>query len=142
MLLISHPWTNGLHASPRPFGERDRVRGISVKFYVRISGYHTMKKIRFLFPLIMLLIFSFGLAMAQSQEDHQPAAEQTASPAALDLADVVPMATKLTGRLADLENRIRDGLDIAAVEKQYDGIEARLQELVRTNGSCEAIAEV
>ena len=138
MLLISHPWTNGLHASPRPFGERDRVRGISVKFYVRISGYHTMKKIRILFPLTMLLIFSFGLAMAQSREDHQSAAEQAANPAALDLADVVPRAAALTGRLADLENRIRGGLDIASVEKQYDGIEARLQELV---GQLEAVRQ-
>ncbi len=40
------------------------------------------------------------------------------------------MAATLTGRLADLENRIRGGLNITAVEKQYDGIEARLQELV------------
>ena len=88
-----------------------------------------MKIIRFLFPLVMMLIFSFGLAMAQSQEDHQPAAEQTASPAVMDLADIVPLATKLTGRLADLKKQIRDGLDIAAVEKQYDGIEARLHDL-------------
>ena len=67
--------------------------------------------------------------MAQSQGDNQPDAEQTVSPAALDLADIVPLATKLTGRLADLKKRLRDGLNIAAVEKQYDGIESRLHGL-------------
>ena len=88
-----------------------------------------MKSIRFILPLVLFLIFNSGVTLAQSQGDQQPAAEEAASPAALDLADVVPLATKLTGRLADLKKRIQDGLDIAAVEKQYDGIEARLHVL-------------
>ncbi len=61
------------------------------------------------------------------QGDQQPAAEQTPSPAALDLADIVPLAAKLNGRLAELKNRIQGGLDTAAVEKQYLDIEDRLQ---------------
>ena len=101
-----------------------------------------MKRIRFTLPLVMLLIFSFGLALAQSQGEHQPAEEQAASPAALDLADIVPLATKLTGRLAELKKRIRDGLDIAAVEKQYDGIEDASARTCRTVGTAEAIPKV
>jgi len=76
-----------------------------------------MKKIRILFPLTMLLIFSFGLALAQPQGGQQPTAEQAASPAAPDLADIVPLAARLTGRLAELKKTIQTGLDAAAVEQ-------------------------
>ena len=62
-----------------------------------------MNKTRFTLSLTILLIFSFGLAMVQPQGEHQPAAEQTPSPAALDLADIVPLAAKLTSRLAGLK---------------------------------------
>ena len=34
----------------------------------------------------------------------------------------------MSGRLAALENRIKGGLDISAVEKKYDGIEANLKD--------------
>ena len=131
MLLISHPWTNGLHASPRPFGERDRVRGISGKFHIGIPGYHTMKKNLILFPLTMLLIFSFGLAMAQPKENPQPAVEREISATVPDLADIVPLATKVSGRLKDLERRLKSGLDLSAIDKQYGGIEERLVALIQ-----------
>lgn len=88
-----------------------------------------MQRRRFVWPLVVLLIVSLGSALAQSQGDKQPEAEQPVSTAALDLADVVPLATKLTRRLADLKKRLRDGLKIAAVQKQYDGIESRLHGL-------------
>ncbi|MGB5619652.1 MAG: hypothetical protein WBM78_22640, partial [Desulfobacterales bacterium] len=88
-----------------------------------------MNKTRFILLLTMLLIFSFGLALAQSQGEHQPAEEQAASPAALDLADIVPLATELTDRLAELKKKLQGGLNIETVEKQYDGIKDRLQEL-------------
>jgi len=88
-----------------------------------------MKSIRFILPLVLFLIFNSVVTLAQSQGDQNPATEEAANPAAMDLADIVPLATKLTGRLADLKKRLRDRLDIAAVEKQYDGIEARLKVL-------------
>ena len=88
-----------------------------------------MKRIRFTLPLVILLILSPMITLAQSQGDQQSAAEQAASPAALDLADIVPLATELTGRLAELKKKLQGGLNIETVEKQYDGSKDRLQEL-------------
>ena len=93
-----------------------------------------MNKTRFILSMTMLLIFSFGLALAQPQGGQQPTAEQAASPAAPDLADIVPLAAKLTGRLAELKKTIQTGLDAAAVEKQYFEIEARLRAVDRQLG--------
>ena len=97
-----------------------------------------MKKIRFPLPLVILLILGPMITLAQSQGEHQPAAEQTLIPAALDLADIVPLAAKLTGRLAELKKTIQTGLDTAAVEKQYLDIEARLQAI---DGQMEQLGE-
>ena len=76
-----------------------------------------MNKTRFILSMTMLLIFSFGLALAQPQGGQQPTAEQAASPAAPELADIVPLAARLTGRLAELKKTIQTGLDAAAVEQ-------------------------
>ena len=88
-----------------------------------------MKSIRFILPLVLFLIFNSEVTLAQSQGDQQSAAEEAASPAALDLADIVPLATELTGRLAELKKKLQGGLNIETVEKQYDGSKDRLQEL-------------
>lgn len=88
---------------------------------------NSMNITRCLLPLVILLIVSPVITVAQPQGDHQPAAEQTPSPAALDLADIVPLAAKLTGRLAEFKNTIQGGPDTTEFEKQYLEIEARLQ---------------
>lgn len=45
-----------------------------------------------------------------------------------NIADVIPLASKLTGRLADLENRVKGIRDIAVVEIKYAEIETALQD--------------
>ena len=86
------------------------------------------KIIEVVLTIAVLLIPSYGLTQEQIQPEQPPIAKQGLPATTLDLADIVPLAANLTGRLADLKKRIRDGLNIAAVEKQYSGIEARLQD--------------
>ncbi|MFV9645579.1 MAG: mechanosensitive ion channel domain-containing protein [Desulfobacterales bacterium] len=78
-------------------------------------------------PMAVLLISSHGLAHELPQSDQTSDAVREIPAPAPDLADIVPLATELSGRLAALENRIKGGLDISSVEKKYDGIEANLK---------------
>ena len=48
-------------------------------------------------------------------EEHSPVAEP-------DLADIIPLASKLSGRLVALENGIAGLLDVSAIEIRYAGI--------------------
>ena len=43
-----------------------------------------------------------------------------------DLAEIIPSAIKLSGRLAALENRVEGLLDVSAFERKYAVIEANL----------------
>jgi potassium efflux system protein len=78
-------------------------------------------------PMAVLLISSHGLAHELPQSDQTSDAVREIPAPAPDLADIVPLATELSGRLAALENKIKGGLDISSVEKKYDGIEANLK---------------
>jgi len=71
---------------------------------------------------------SLGLTQEQTQADQAPA-EQEIPATAPDLADIVPLAAKLSGRLADLEKKINAEKDISEHERNYDGIEADLNDL-------------
>jgi len=53
---------------------------------------------------VVLLIPSHGLAQGQSQADQISEAKQESSPPTPDLADFVPLAAELNGRLTTLEN--------------------------------------
>ena len=77
--------------------------------------------------IAVLLISSHGLAREPSKADQISGVKQETLVAPPDLADIVPSATELSGRLAALENRTKGGLDISALEKKYDGIEANLK---------------
>jgi hypothetical protein len=72
---------------------------------------------------VVLLIPSHGLAQGQSQADQTSEAKQESSPPTPDLADFVPLAAALTGRLTTLEKELAGLLDISSVDKKYDGIE-------------------
>jgi small-conductance mechanosensitive channel len=78
--------------------------------------------------MALLLISSHGLAHEPPQGDQKSVSEKGLPPAAPDLADIVPLAAELTGRLAVLENRIRGVLDFSAVGKKIDGIAANLKD--------------
>ena len=87
-----------------------------------------VKKILWISLLMaVLLISNHGLAREQSQVDQTSGAKRETLVSPPDLADIVPSATELSGRLAALENRIKGGLDISTVKKKYDRIEANLQ---------------
>ena len=84
----------------------------------------------FLIVLLMALylIPGYGPSKAQSQEAQKTGAVDGAAASAIpDLADIVPKKTALTGRLAALENRLKGGPDIPAIQKRYDEISVDLE---------------
>jgi small-conductance mechanosensitive channel len=90
---------------------------------------HAKKILGVLLPMAVILISSHVPAQEPSQGDQTSGAKEELTAAAPDLADIVPLAAKLSGRLVDLENKVESGLDVSAVEKEYAGIEAKLKGL-------------
>ncbi|MHC5143404.1 MAG: hypothetical protein ACYSOY_07425, partial [Planctomycetota bacterium] len=92
------------------------------------------------FILWMLLLLPNN-TVAQEASDPEPTASvQAESVSVPALADIIPLATELKGRLATLENKIKTGPNIEAVEKQYGQLEvdlkaftSRLQQLKDSN---------
>ena len=76
--------------------------------------------------MVVLLISSHALAHEPSQSDQPSGTQQEIPAAAPDLADIVPLATKLSSRLAALEMDVTGLLDVSAFEKNYAGIDANL----------------
>ena len=72
------------------------------------------------------LLPGYWLSHAQSQGEHKTGTGGRPASAIANLADIIPLAAELTGRLAALENSMKGGPDIAAIQKKYDGIEANL----------------
>ncbi|MHC4361359.1 MAG: mechanosensitive ion channel family protein [Planctomycetota bacterium] len=79
-------------------------------------------------PMAVLLMSGYVVAQEQSQGDQTSGAEGELTVGVPDLADIIPLASELSGRLATLENTIGSGLDTSAVEKKYDTIEANLKD--------------
>ena len=88
---------------------------------------NTKRIIGFVLVTFLLLISIHAPAQEKTQGDQTSGAKQELPVAAPDLADIVPMAVELTSRLSALENRIKGGPDISAVEKKYEGIEENLE---------------
>ena len=78
--------------------------------------------------LSVLLMFSQVTAQEQSQGPKASPVKADTPPEAPELADVVPLATELTVRLATLEREMKDGLDVSAVEKAYAELRAKLKD--------------
>ena len=89
---------------------------------------HANKIIGAVLTIAVSLIPSLGLTQEQPQAEQAPAVKQELPATAPDLANIVPLAAKLTVRLADLENKIKAEPDISTFEKKYDGIEADLDD--------------
>ena len=85
---------------------------------------YAKKLIGIVLTIAIALIPSLGLTQEQPQADQVSAAKQVLPATAPDLANIVPLAAKLTVRLADLENKIKAELIISEYEKKYAGIEA------------------
>jgi potassium efflux system protein len=77
--------------------------------------------------LLAVLVPVDGLVHAQSNAPQTSGAKQEKPAAAPGLADIIPLASKLSGRLDILENRISGLVDVSAVEKRYAEIEADLK---------------
>jgi small-conductance mechanosensitive channel len=85
------------------------------------------KIIGIVLPMAVLLISSYVLAHEQPEGDQTAGANQELPVAVPDLADIIPLATELSRRLAFLEVKVADGLDVSGVEMEYAGIEANLK---------------
>ncbi len=79
--------------------------------------------------MAVLLISSHALADQRPQGEQPADAKRELSAAVPVLADIIPLAAKLTGRLAALENAIEGGPEDSAIEGQYAGVEANLNSL-------------
>jgi potassium efflux system protein len=78
-------------------------------------------------PMAVFLISSPALSYGQTQVDQTSDAKQELSALAPGLAEIIPLAAELSGRLAALEFQLTGLLDVSAVERKYAGIEANLK---------------
>ena len=82
-----------------------------------------------LFPMLIIsiLVFADGQLVAQEPKGSQPSVGEKEKPPAIpNLADLIPLATELSGRLAVLENKLAAGLDLSEIEKSFSKIEEDL----------------
>ena len=84
-------------------------------------------------PVLLIVIFSItGLVLAkeQSQEDNASSVKQELPTATPVLAEIIPLATQISGRLIILEKEVKNMLDGAAFKKNYDEIEVELNNCI------------
>ena len=86
------------------------------------------KILRVVLPITVLLISNHVLGQDQPEGDQLPDTNRELPVVVPDLADIIPLATKLTGRLAVLEKKIVDVRDVSEIEKNYVEIEATLKD--------------
>ena len=79
--------------------------------------------------LALFLASSHALAQKQAPGNKASAEKPESSPSVPNLAEFIPLAAQLSGRLAVLRNRTRTGLDISALETQYAEIESNMNGL-------------
>ena len=90
---------------------------------------HSAKTIlRIVLTLAVILISSHTIAQEQPNGNLAPETKRDVSKSAPDLADLIPLATKLTGDLATLENRVTGVLDISEFEEKFNRIEEDLKD--------------
>jgi len=75
-------------------------------------------------PLLALFLFPARLTAQDPEGAPPPAAATEQPPAAPELADLIPLATVLSGRLASLEKTISNKEDLSRVEQQLEKISA------------------
>lgn len=76
---------------------------------------------------VTFLISTCVPAHAQTQSDQAAGTKQELAVAAPDLGEIIPLAAKLSGRLAALETKVPGILDVSKVEKKYAAIEVNLK---------------
>ena len=73
--------------------------------------------------VLLTLLLAPGRLVAQS-----PAAATAPPPTVPELAEFIPLATAVSGRLASLERAMADGVDLSRLEQQLAEISARVDE--------------
>src|SRR5262249_52128911 len=82
--------------------------------------------------LFFALLLSPARLTAQEPQGAQSTAVATAQPVAVpELADIIPQATTLSGRLTSLEKTIAGGVDRSRVEQQLGQVSAVVDEYTR-----------
>jgi small-conductance mechanosensitive channel len=89
--------------------------------------YPAKKILSVVLSIAVFLLASHVFAQEQTSGDQTPATTRDKPVSAPDLADIIPQATKLSADLATLKNRATDLLDVSGFEKNYAGIEEKLQ---------------
>lgn len=87
------------------------------------------------------LISGRGLAEEPSPGEQTAGEEKSAEAAGPNLADIVPLAGDLTGRLAELEDKMRSEMVVSELEKKFDGIRAASADLSEQLESLRGIEE-
>jgi len=85
------------------------------------------KILRIVLPIAALLIPIQVLAQELSIDDQTSGTKREVSVSAPDLADIIPLATKLSGNLVILENKVNSVLEVSEIERKYASIEANLK---------------
>ena len=91
---------------------------------MRHSAWNYLK---FVLPIAVILLSSHVLAEEQPKDDQTREIKQDDSEPVPDLADLIPKATKMSGELASLENKVSGILDISEFEEKYARIEENLR---------------
>jgi small-conductance mechanosensitive channel len=90
---------------------------------------HIAKKVlKTVFPIFLLLISSQLLAEEQPKGDQAREAKKEVSDPVPGIADLIPIATKLSGDLSALKHRVSGAIDISKFEEKYAQIEENLKE--------------
>jgi small-conductance mechanosensitive channel len=76
--------------------------------------------------VLLTLVLAPGRLVAQS-----PAAAPAPPPRVPELAEIIPLATAVSGRLASLERASADGAELSRVEKQLAAISTRVDQYAR-----------
>ena len=77
------------------------------------------KILRIVLPIAALLIPIQVLAQELSIDDQTSGTKREVSVSAPDLADIIPLATKLSGNLVILENKVNSVLEVSEIERKY-----------------------
>src|SRR5215831_11086569 len=81
--------------------------------------------------LLTLVLVPGSLAAQASQGGSAPAAATTQPPRVPELAEIIPLATALSERLASLEKALAGGVEVTRVEQQLRDISARVDGYAR-----------
>ena len=82
--------------------------------------------------VMLLLLLSSNTTAAQEASQAEPTASVQADVVTVpDISEVIPMAAELSGKLAALENKVQNSMDLSLFEKKYIQIQTDINIHVR-----------